>query len=134
MEIKATLNKPYTTIQRADFIVEYNHRLGYEIKEAETELQAWGRTEEEQIEFELENKKKQVKAIRDTMINNISWRVERAKEQSELGIQPVDDYTKLLEYRQYLRDYPNTVENWWESNPESFEDWVIYIYRGFYNG
>ena len=42
MEIKATLNKPYTEKQKADFIVENNHQQGYEIREAETELQAWG--------------------------------------------------------------------------------------------
>ena len=42
MEIKSTLQKPYTDIERIDFIVVNNHRLGYEIKETETELQAWG--------------------------------------------------------------------------------------------
>ena len=40
MEIKATLNKPYTDKQRADFIVENNHRLGYEIQETEDALLA----------------------------------------------------------------------------------------------
>ena len=33
MEIIATLNKPYTNTERCDFIVEYNHNLGYEIQE-----------------------------------------------------------------------------------------------------
>lgn len=54
MEIKAILNKPYTETQRLDFIVENNHNLGYEIKETETEMQAWGYTEEEKQEQELE--------------------------------------------------------------------------------
>lgn len=54
MEIKAQLNKPYTEEQRADFIVEQNHRQGYEIRETETELQAWGYTEEEKEEQEHE--------------------------------------------------------------------------------
>lgn len=40
MEIKATLNKPYTDKQRADFIVDNNHRLGYEIQETEEALLA----------------------------------------------------------------------------------------------
>lgn len=40
MEIKATLNKPYTDKQRADFIVEYNHNKGYEIQETEEALLA----------------------------------------------------------------------------------------------
>lgn len=47
MEIKATLKKPYTEIERMSFVVSYNHQLGYEIKETETELQALGYTEEE---------------------------------------------------------------------------------------
>lgn len=48
MIIKATLNKPYTDKQRADFVVENNHQLGYEIRETETALEAWGMTAEEQ--------------------------------------------------------------------------------------
>ena len=47
MEIKAILDKPYTETERLNFIVEYSHNLGYEIKEAETALEAWGYTEEE---------------------------------------------------------------------------------------
>lgn len=40
MEIKATLNKPYTDKQRANFIVENNHNKGYEIQETEDALLA----------------------------------------------------------------------------------------------
>jgi hypothetical protein len=40
MEIKATLNKPYSDKQRADFIVENNHNKGYEIQETENALLA----------------------------------------------------------------------------------------------
>ena len=47
MEIKTTLNKPYTEEERNDFIVEQNHNNGYEIRETETALEAWGYTEEE---------------------------------------------------------------------------------------
>jgi hypothetical protein len=47
MEIKATLQKPYNEDERLNFIVEYNHNLGYEINETETELQALGYSEEE---------------------------------------------------------------------------------------
>ena len=45
MELKSTLQKPYTDIERADFIVENNHQKGYEIRETEIELQAWGADE-----------------------------------------------------------------------------------------
>lgn len=55
MEIKATLNKPYSNIERMDFIVENNHNKGYEIKETETALEAWGNTEEEIQEQEKQN-------------------------------------------------------------------------------
>ena len=36
MEIKAELKQPYTDKQRMDFIVEQNHKLGYEIRQVET--------------------------------------------------------------------------------------------------
>ena len=52
MEIKTQLNKPYTEKQRISFIVEQNHKLGYEIKETETALEAWGYTEEEKEQQE----------------------------------------------------------------------------------
>lgn len=55
MEIKATLNKPYTNKQRMDFIVAENHNKGYEIKETETALEAWGHTKEEQDRINLES-------------------------------------------------------------------------------
>ena len=54
MEIKATLEKPYTETQRMDFIVENNHNLGYEIRETKEELQAWGLTAKEEQEKEEE--------------------------------------------------------------------------------
>lgn len=50
MEIKATLNKPYTEEQRMNFIVQQNHRNGYEIKETKKALEAWGYTEQEQAD------------------------------------------------------------------------------------
>ena len=55
MEIKATLKKPYTESQRMDFIVQYNHNLGYEIKETEEAIEAWGYTEDE---LELEENRR----------------------------------------------------------------------------
>lgn len=49
MEIKAEILKPYTENEKMNFIVEENHNKGYEIKETEESLQAWGYTEEEII-------------------------------------------------------------------------------------
>lgn len=54
MEIKDKLLQPITGGQRLDFIVKNNHELGYEIRETEEELQAWGYTEAELAEQEKE--------------------------------------------------------------------------------
>lgn len=54
MEIKNVLNKPFSEKQRMDFIVTNNHQQGYEIRETETALEAWGYTEEEKEEQEHE--------------------------------------------------------------------------------
>ena len=53
MEIKAELIKPYTEEQRLDFIINQNYGNGFEIKETEKSLQAWGCTIEE---LEQQNK------------------------------------------------------------------------------
>lgn len=47
MEIKATLQKPYNESERINFIIVQNHQLGYKIVKTQTELQAWGYTQEE---------------------------------------------------------------------------------------
>lgn len=60
MEIKAQLNKPYTERQRIEFIVEYNHQQGYEIQETETELQAWGYTQEEKEEQRRQRNRQEI--------------------------------------------------------------------------
>lgn len=67
MEIKATLNKPYTENQRMDFIVSENHTKGYEIKETETALEAWGYTEEEKQAQAKEARKKELIAELDAL-------------------------------------------------------------------
>lgn len=64
MEIKATLNKPYTDKQRTDFIVSENHQKGYQIKETETALEAWGFTDEEiATQQKISEYKKELKEI-----------------------------------------------------------------------
>ena len=58
MEIKAELKKPYTEEQRINFIIEQNHKLGYEIRETEMALEAWGYTQKE-IEEQDKQKRNQ---------------------------------------------------------------------------
>jgi len=54
MELKQALEKPYTEQERTNFIVYYNHQLGYEIRETEIALEAWGYTQEELDQQEAE--------------------------------------------------------------------------------
>lgn len=50
MKLIAKIDKPYTNAQYADFVSEYNAIQGLIIEETETELQAWGYTEDEEAE------------------------------------------------------------------------------------
>ena len=47
MEIKDILKKPYTENERIEFIVENNHKKQYVVKETETSLEAWGKTDDD---------------------------------------------------------------------------------------
>ena len=68
MEIKSTLQKPYTDIERADFIVENNHQKGYEIRETETELQAWGADDNDLLLARKEQRIAENDGLRDTAL------------------------------------------------------------------
>lgn len=51
----------------------------------------------------------QIRRKRDTLINEIQWRIERYEQQSTLGINTADSeswYKAALGYVQYLRDVP----------------------------
>ena len=71
MEIKAKLVKPYTEIERENFIVEQNHNLGYEIIETETALEALGNTAEELQEIKKENTKFQIE--KQLLLLKVVW-------------------------------------------------------------
>ena len=60
MEIKDTLNKPYEEKNRLNFIVTNNHKLGYEIRETATTLEAWGYTQEEIEEQEKQRRNQEI--------------------------------------------------------------------------
>ena len=124
MELKARLEKPYDYKERANFVIDYNHKLNYIIEETDDGILAWDYTDDEQTERRVIRKKSETKAARDKMINDISWRVERAREQKELGIPVIDDYKKLLEYHQYLRDFPQSSDDWWEKEIKTYEEWL----------
>lgn len=54
MEIKAEIKQPYSINQRTNFIVKYNHQLGYEIRENDDTIQAWGYDDAEKQQQERE--------------------------------------------------------------------------------
>jgi len=120
MEIKAQLNKPYTEEQKLDFIVVNNHQNGYEIRETETELQAWGLTAEEQAEKDIADKQTQVRAVREQYFSEYV----DFYQSKPLYWEELDEEFKqqVSDYRNYLKDYTKQ-ENWWEQNPLNFEEW-----------
>ena len=77
-------------------------------------------------EMPADPKKAAVRAVRDAYINDIEWRVSRYRDQAELEIPTTDThetYVKILQYMQYLRDYPESTWNWYENNPLTFDEW-----------
>ena len=71
--------------------------------------------------------KNQVRAVRNMYLQITQNRIDRYRNQKELGIETTDTeevFKRLLEYTQYLRDYPNG-ENWWSENPMIFDAWVV---------
>lgn len=74
-----------------------------------------------------EEKKQIVRQVRNDYINKLTWRIERYREQIALSNETTDDgelIQKILEYRQYLRDYPGSSATWFEQLPQTFEDWL----------
>ena len=70
--------------------------------------------------------KARVRFVRDSYMVSTQNRIDRYRNQQELGTETVDDeatYKLLLEYTQYLRDFPNN-ENWWLLSPLVFEKFV----------
>lgn len=125
MEIKATLNKPYTDTQRLNFIVLYNHQHGYEIKETETALEAWGKTAEEIAEEEKQSRKQELYDEADSL-DLKSIRPLRAK---EAGTATMEDLDRLAQYeariaeiRQAIHDIDNPSETSEEFDIESEND------------
>lgn len=73
--------------------------------------------------------KVQVRTVRDNYMQTTQNRIDRYRNQKELGIETTDTeevFKQLLEYTQYLRDYPSG-ENWWVKNPMVFDAWTVYV-------
>ena len=71
--------------------------------------------------------KSQIRAVRDNYMQTTQNRIDRYRNQKELGIETTDTeevFKRLLDYTQYLRDYPSG-KNWWSENPMVFDEWVV---------
>ena len=104
------LNKPYTNAQYADLAV-YCNKNCLIIEDKGDYLEAVNPPEPS-----VEEKKARVRQVRNQYL----------KQTDEFMIvdYPITDDERELykQYRTYLRDYTLT-ENWWESNPLTFEKW-----------
>ena len=100
MEIKKFLNKPYTDDEKLNFIVENNHKSGYQIKETNSALEAWGYTQEEIEQQEQERIARLSLTKREVFLalyNDKEITPEQIKEQ-------ITDPTALIEF-EYATEY-----------------------------
>lgn len=106
MEIKATLQKPYEEKKRLDFIVEQNHKNGYEIKETDTALEAWGLTEEEKSTQEKQAHKTELIA----QLDDLDLKAIRALRALSAGVGTVEDKAKLEELEQQATEIRRQIK------------------------
>lgn len=69
--------------------------------------------------------KAQVRAVRDKYMQTTQNRIDRYRNQKELGIETTDTeevFKQLLEYTQYLRTYPE-CQDWYKANPKIYDEW-----------
>lgn len=67
------------------------------------------------------------KAERNAVLDAIRWRIERYQTQTAAGIDPTDTtetYHAILLYCQYLRDIPQSADEWWTAPILSFDEWT----------
>lgn len=72
--------------------------------------------------------KAQKRAERDALMESAQNRIDRYRNQKELGVETTDDestYKLLLQYTQYLRTYPESKEDWYEESPVVFEVYLL---------
>ena len=94
MEIKATLQKPYEEKARLDFIVEQNHNKGYEIKETESALEAWGNTQKE-----IDDQVKQLQILNlKAQLSELDLKMIRPLASIQIGTATEEDMLILEQY------------------------------------
>lgn len=115
MEIKATLEKPYINNQKLDFIVTNNHEKGYEIRETDEALEAWGYTEEEQAE---QDKQAQIYQLRE-QLEEIDLKTIRPLRAIQSGNYSTEDTDKLAELETQAEEIRQQIRDLKEENLES---------------
>ena len=121
---KATVIAP--PIEKVGFERVFNGEWGYEIiippKPNEYSIwngEIWEENSDLKIEFEereYETLCNEVRAKRDRMIDDCSWRRNRSIDESAMGFEPTEPLSPILEYIQWLRDipqqegFPDTIE------------------------
>ena len=106
MEIKATLNKPYEEKQRLDFIIEQNHKNGYDIKETDTAIEAWGFTDEEKAAQQKQARKTELIAQLDAL----DLKCIRSIRAIQAGIGTEEDTTKLSELEEQAEQIRQQIQ------------------------
>ena len=107
------LNKPYTNAQYADLAV-YCNKNGLIIEDKGDCLEVVNPPEPS-----IEEKKARVRQVRNQYL----------KQTDEFMIvdYPItsSQKSKYKQYRTYLRDYPDSSEDWFENEPMSFAEWSM---------
>lgn len=106
MELKATLNSPYTDVQKCDFIVEQNHKNGYEIRYTEQAIEAWGLTAEEKQEQQKEIQRQELIA----QLDELDLKCIRALRAIQAGTGTDDDTAKLAELEEQAGDIRQQIQ------------------------
>lgn len=106
MEIKDALTKPYNEEERMSFIVKHQH--GFEIRETDTALEAWGKTDEEKS---AEAKQAQ-RAELIAQLDALDLKAIRAMRAIQAGVGTQEDNQRLAEIellaaqlRQQIKEY-----------------------------
>ena len=105
------LNKPYTNAQYADLAV-YCNKNGLIIEDKGDYLESVNPPEPS-----IEDKQAQVRAVRNQYL--------KQTDKYMIVDYPITSTqkTKYKRYRAYLRDYPDSSEDWFDHEPMSFAEW-----------
>ena len=120
MEIKAKLDKPYTEENRLDFVVAQNHQNGYEIRETNTALEAWGYTEQEQAQ------KRQSDFEKEFFNTSLGW-IRRAVTMADGGTKDfLSDLLPAISMALNMGQAVNIITYTLPDFTHDITDWTIY--------